>query len=184
MQWYYASDGAQKGPVSEEELKRLIGGGQVKPGDLAWHDGMPDWTPVSQIPTLAMVTTAPASPSMAPGPPPAEIAPSGSASPYQPPTAAPGPVGAPGGGPIPNYLWQAIVVTLLCCMPLGVAGIIFAAKVEPLRKGGDEAGAWEASAKAKKYTLIGFVVGLVLNIGIAIATFMAEGAANGTGFQP
>jgi hypothetical protein len=66
------------------------------------------------------------------------------------------------GAQIPNYLWQSIVVTLCCCLPLGIVGIIFAAQVNSKLAQGDIAGARDASQKAKMFTLIGFAVGLVI----------------------
>ena len=30
---------------------------------------------------------------------------------------------------IDNWLWQSIVVTICCCLPLGIVGIVFAAQV-------------------------------------------------------
>jgi len=74
--------------------------------------------------------------------------------------------GGPGnptpGTQIPNYLWQSIVVTLCCCLPLGVVGIIFAAQVNTKLAQGDVAGAMEASKKAKMFTLLGAAIGVVL----------------------
>lgn len=72
-----------------------------------------------------------------------------------------GPTGA-AGAPIPNYLWQSIVVTLCCCLPLGVVGIIFAVQVNSKLAAGDVAGARDASQKAKMFTLIGLGLGLVV----------------------
>ncbi|HJQ40102.1 MAG TPA: CD225/dispanin family protein, partial [Thermoanaerobaculia bacterium] len=62
---------------------------------------------------------------------------------------------------IPNYLWQAIVVTLCCCLPLGIVGIIFAAQVNDKLRAGDVAGAMAASKNAKTWTLVGFICGIV-----------------------
>ena len=69
-----------------------------------------------------------------------------------------------GGATIPNYLWQSIVVTLCCCLPLGIVSIIFAAQVNSKLAQGDIAGAQEASQKAKMFALIGFGVGIVVII--------------------
>ncbi len=71
---------------------------------------------------------------------------------------------AAAGAPIPNYLWQSIVVTLCCCLPLGIVSIIFAAQVNTKLAQGDIAGAQDASQKAKMFALIGFGVGLVVII--------------------
>ncbi len=61
-QWYYAQQGQQKGPLSEEQLRQLATSGQIQPTDLAWKQGMASWMPASQIqglifPQSACVTT-------------------------------------------------------------------------------------------------------------------------------
>lgn len=79
-----------------------------------------------------------------------------------PPAASYGGAAAPAtGAVIPNYLWQSIVVTLCCCLPLGVVGIIFSAQVNSKLAQGDIAGARDASSKAKMFTMIGFAIGLI-----------------------
>ncbi|MCY7372389.1 MAG: CD225/dispanin family protein [Spirochaetaceae bacterium] len=70
--------------------------------------------------------------------------------------------GQPAGSPPPNYLVWAIVSTVLCCLPLGVASIVFAAQVNGKYASGDVAGAQESSARAKKFAIWSAVVGLVV----------------------
>src|SRR5215203_5266039 len=65
----------------------------------------------------------------------------------------------PPGEAIPNYLIQSIVVTLCCCLPLGVVAIVFAAQVNSKLAAGDIAGAREASAKAKMFCWIALGLG-------------------------
>lgn len=162
MQWYYSKNGTQLGPVSQADLISKLTSGEVSSSDLVWKDGMGDWIPASQVSELAVlrqsapapVGSVPAAPSYSPP-----------VSPYAPPVAV--------TQEIPSYLWQSIVVTLLCCLPFGVAGIVFAAKVDTLKKAGDIAGAQAASANAKKWTLIGFIVGLVINIVVFLLSFLA-----------
>lgn len=72
--------------------------------------------------------------------------------------------GQPAGSPPPNYLVWAIVSTVLCCLPLGIASIVFAAQVNGKYASGDVAGAQQSSAKAKKFAIWSAVVGLVLGI--------------------
>lgn len=43
--WYYADGTEQKGPVSEEELARLVAVGTVTPATLVWSSGMDSWQP-------------------------------------------------------------------------------------------------------------------------------------------
>jgi len=72
-----------------------------------------------------------------------------------------------GGGPTPhvkNYLVESILCTICCCLPFGIPGIVFAAQVDSKLKTGDVEGAIESSEKAKKWTLLSFVLGLIANI--------------------
>lgn len=58
--------------------------------------------------------------------------------------------------PMPkNWLIESILVTVLCCLPFGIAGIVNATKVESLYYAGDYEAAEQASKDAKKWTLIG-----------------------------
>ena len=69
----------------------------------------------------------------------------------------------PAGGPpevIPNYLWQAIVCTVCCCIPLGIPAIVYAAQVNTKVVQGDLAGARLASKNAKMWCWIALGVGL------------------------
>jgi uncharacterized RDD family membrane protein YckC len=45
MDWFYAHDGQQVGPVTESALSDLARTGVVAPETLVWHAGMPDWQP-------------------------------------------------------------------------------------------------------------------------------------------
>ncbi|WP_129718376.1 CD225/dispanin family protein [Pedobacter sp. SYP-B3415] len=63
-----------------------------------------------------------------------------------------------------NYLVESILVTILCCLPLGIAGIVNAANVNSRYDAGDYAGAQAASKDAWKYTKLGFIIGLVVGI--------------------
>jgi hypothetical protein len=59
-----------------------------------------------------------------------------------------------------NWLVEAILVTLLCCLPFGVVGIIFAAQVNTKQQAGDMEGAEKARKDAARWTKIGFWVGI------------------------
>ena len=64
--------------------------------------------------------------------------------------------------PPKNWLVESILVTLFCCLPLGIAGIINASKVEGLFLAGAIAGANKAAADAKKWTMYGLFAGLAV----------------------
>lgn len=44
VEWYYARDNVQMGPVSSVELKRLASTGELGPEHLVWREGMTDWS--------------------------------------------------------------------------------------------------------------------------------------------
>jgi hypothetical protein len=87
-----------------------------------------------------------------------------------PPHAPPPPpsTGAP-AQPVPNYLLPSILVTLCCCLPLGIPAIVFAAQVNGKVQQGDYAGAMESSRKAKMWTFIALGAGIVAGIIYAVA---------------
>ena len=60
---------------------------------------------------------------------------------------------------VPNYLIPAIL-SLFCCMPLGIVGVIFAAQVNGKVAAGDIAGAMDSSKKAKMFSFIAIGLGL------------------------
>jgi len=47
--WYYAQNGQQQGPVTEEELRTLIAQRRISPDNLVWSAGMSDWQPASTL---------------------------------------------------------------------------------------------------------------------------------------
>jgi uncharacterized Tic20 family protein len=59
-QWFYAERGEQRGPIGFEELKARADQGSLRPEDLVWGEGMPQWKPASQVDGLfASPRTAP-----------------------------------------------------------------------------------------------------------------------------
>ncbi|MCF7955702.1 MAG: CD225/dispanin family protein [Phycisphaerae bacterium] len=86
---------------------------------------------------------------------------------------------------IPNYLVQSILVTLFCCLPLGIAAIVFAAQVNGKLAGGDITGAMDSSKKAKMFCWISFGIGLagIVAYFAMIALGIAFGAAGASEMQ-
>lgn len=70
-----------------------------------------------------------------------------------------------------NWLVESILATIFCCLPFGIAGIIFATKVDSAYKIGDIAGAEEASRQAGKWTKVAFFLGIATFILSLIAMF-------------
>lgn len=62
--------------------------------------------------------------------------------------------------PPKTWLVESILVTLFCCLPFGIVGIVFASKVESLHRTGQHEEAKQASKDAGKWTKIGFWIGL------------------------
>ncbi len=60
MQWYYEQDGAQQGPVEEDELRAMLHARTVTGATLVWREGMENWEPAGQIPEWAELMPAPA----------------------------------------------------------------------------------------------------------------------------
>lgn len=52
MNWYYAKNGHQNGPLPTEDMIDRIAMGEIAQTDLAWCEGMGDWLPVAEIPQL------------------------------------------------------------------------------------------------------------------------------------
>ena len=91
---------------------------------------------------------------------------------YSPPTSS-----SSASATVPNYLIPAIAVTVLCCLPTGVASIIFATQVNGKVAAGDIDGATASSKKAKLWLYISIGAGLLfwtvvilLNLGVVLAT--------------
>jgi hypothetical protein len=60
-----------------------------------------------------------------------------------------------------TWMVESILVTLFCCLPFGIAGIVNAANVSSRFNAGDLDGAKLASQSAGKWTKIGFWIGII-----------------------
>ena len=85
--------------------------------------------------------------------------------------------GAQGFQPKPdNYLVWAILTTICCCWPLGIVAIVYAAKVNNLYMTGQYQAAQEASANAKKWSIITAIGGPVVVL-LYVIFYVIMGAA-------
>ena len=145
-------DGKEYGPVSTETLKQWVAEGRANAQTQIQAEGTTEWLALGQLPEFADQAAAPVTPTFsAPG-----VAP---------------------GTKIPNYLVQAILVTLCCCLPGGIVAIVYAAQVNSKQTAGDIAGAQESSNKAKMWCWISFGVGIVINLIVGALQFFAAAAA-------
>lgn len=185
-QWYYTKMGLQQGPVPESELLQKIRRAEIGDASLVWHEGMPDWLPVSEVAGL-MASTAPAMPDdMVRGEPAQQMTPSmpeprqdrGDVLLPQPP-AYHGDYIAP---QIPNYMGQSIgalvlsaVMMMVVCLPIGmpfaIVALVYATKVEGLRVQGRLVEANSASTAAKTWMIISYALSGLMVIGLVLIFF-------------
>lgn len=169
MTYHVARNNQQLGSYPKEELINLYNAGTILPTDLVWTEGMAGWESVSKV--FGATATPSAPPAFAAPPPVTGVATPVSAAAAESRPAKPA-----------NYLVWSILTTLLCCLPLGIVAIIFAAQVDNKYQQGDYAGAVSASAKAKLFSIISAVVGgIVLVIYIAYMVFMVSAMSAGAG---
>jgi len=134
------------GPVAEDQLRQWISEGRADGRTLAQAEGSMDWKPLASFPEFAALFAS-MTPPPAAGQPPQPA--------WTPPAAKPD---------IPTYLPHAIIVTLCCCLPLGIPAIVYAAQVSSKLAAGDIAGARTASNNARTWFWIALVLGLVSQV--------------------
>jgi hypothetical protein len=157
------ADQQQYGPVSADQIRQWIAEGRANAQTVASPEGSTEWKPLASFPEFAEALSRQAPPPPTAGAPPvsATVAPGT----YQPQPH------------VPNYLVQAILVTLCCCLPFGIVAIVYAAQVNSKLSGGDLAGATAASRNAKLWCWISFAVGLLFTV-VYLAFIATTGAWN------
>ncbi len=136
------------GSLAGDELLSRHRAGEIPATALVWRPGLAEWGALGVV-LAADGLLPPAAPA------------------FMPPPLQGGGAGASDTPPPRPKSWlvPAILSTLCCCLPFGIAGIVFAAQVDGKYRAGDYAGAEKAAANAKKYTLLaiglGFLVALV-----------------------
>jgi len=76
-----------------------------------------------------------------------------------------------------NYLVESILVTIFCCLPFGIAGIVFASQVNSKYANGDYEGALKASKDAKKWMKWGLISGIIVAVLYTVFLFALGGLA-------
>lgn len=71
------------------------------------------------------------------------------------------PIVDPSTPKVPDYLIPAIIETVCCCLPLGIASLYYAVQARNKAAAGNYADALTAATSAKTYFWIGLVVGLM-----------------------
>jgi hypothetical protein len=75
--------------------------------------------------------------------------------------------GGPPSAPPQTWMVPAVLVTLFCFPPTGIAAIVYASQVTSKQSVGDHAGAAAASDKAKLWVIVSVVVGVIVGILVA-----------------
>lgn len=155
--YYLDANGQQKGPVdiSTINLSEI----KILPETLVWHENIPNWTQAKNIPELHNIIQQP-------------MVYSGQSN-FPPPPRSPfdnnGSNFNDNRNMCPqNWLWLGICTTLLCCLPFGIASIVYSSKVDSAWNQGNIQGAYEYSNKAKMWGLISAGTGLLVNFMILI----------------
>jgi hypothetical protein len=153
-------NGQPVGPLTADEVRAHA---EFRPELPIWHAELPQWATVADLPEFAApaVTVeeeATQQQPLAPAPPvpqpTAEPAPSAWINPAvnMPNSLANRPKG---------YMGWNIAATIACCLPTGIAGIIFAAKANSRWMQGDTEGAERAAERAQWCLILSIVLGLV-----------------------
>ena len=158
MEQYYYTDGKERyGPFTMEQLRAK----NITLDTLVWKEGMPDWVAAKNVSDLeALFQTADLT---------------------QPPVIYPYTPQLPELPP-KNWLVESILVTILCCLPFGIVGIINATKVESLWNSGQKEAALQASREAAKWVKLGVIVAVVCLALYLILIFFGVMAGIGSGF--
>lgn len=149
-------DGKEYGPISVDQVQQWIREGRANAQTRARAEDGVEWKALGEFPEFAAAVQAP--PAVAVVPPRSTES-------------------------VPTHLAPAILATLFCCLPFGIAAIVFAAQVNSKLQAGDVAGAKESSRKAKMWCWWSVIawLAIVLIYVIVIVLFAVVGAAGAAG---
>ena len=179
--WYYGRNGQQQGPFVLDQMREMVRNGELRPGDLVWTEGMEQWTEARTVGELFPPAGDASSGNVPPPPPPPPVSAPAQVGQWQPPHAVEYQgVYRPNyaSPPPPNYLVQAILVTLFCCLPFGIVAIVYAAQVNGKHQANDVHGALDASNKARFWCWLSLALGLIPTV-LWFVVVVAGSAARG-----
>lgn len=139
MEYYLLMNGTKQGPFSLEEVYTK----KISPSTMVWKTGMADWVMAKDMPELTDLLSS------------------------LPPDPVKQNCGQSAGLKMPmpkTWLVESILVTVFCCLPFGIAGIVYSTQISSNYNCGNYEAAEAASRNAGKWTKIGFFVGLVLAV--------------------
>lgn len=140
MKYYIANNGHHEGPFEISELQSR----GITTETLVWNESMPQWVPAGSVAELAVLFTAPQP----------QVNPTYSGG-YNYDTQQQAPA-------MPNtWFIPSLLITILCCMPLGLVGLAYSLKVEPRYFAGQYLMAEDAANKAKIWSIVGLCLGLL-----------------------
>lgn len=150
--FYINSNGQQVGPISMDQFENQ----EINKDTLVWCEGMSQWMKAGEVAELEslFIPTPPAVQSVPPIPP------------------------VPQSAPIKkcpeNYMVFSILTTILCCLPAGIAAILYSSKVDKAWAQGNEEEAIKNSDQARLWCIISLVGGIIV-FGISfIAGFLSS----------
>ena len=159
-QYFYVDANNQSvGPFPIEDLIK-----KITPETFVWTEGMENWAKANAVPEVMNALTNSQQPTYQQPPYIAQ-------QPYQQP--APNfqqpnyqqqqyqQYDTPGESKPNNYLVWSILSIVLCCWPIGIAAVVYAAKVDSLWGQGRHNESRAASEKAKNLTIISAICGII-----------------------
>lgn len=181
MSYHVSREGRQLGVFSLDDIRAKLPTGELRADDLGWTTGMTDWRPLAKIVSATTPPSPPpAAPSAAPSPAPAgalvstqEAIREAKLQANRSSSASSKHRGRSRRRPKPdNHLVGAILVSLFCCLPLGIPAIVYASQVDGKYNAGDHYGAREAAHNAKNWIKIALIVGFIGAIVYAALAFV------------
>lgn len=188
MEYWIVENDQQVGPLSKDDL--LAKG--ITAESLVWHDGLSDWTPACQVPSLCDIFKVSEETDIDENDIEQEIAldedlslngkndsSDSSASADAGSSEEHNPIQEPEQEPKPpcpptNLVW-AVISLICCCFPLSVVAIIYASQVRTKYDCGDYEGAKKASETAAWWTILSIVLGLICQPFISLFQIIGSG---------